>query len=476
MEINQFKLISKQDNETICIPEGETTLGRGPFLKVRDKKVSRAHAIISFKCGSLQIKPVHSNPTFFYEKSANSFVALKKDTWKELHGGDTISLLPDSQIFVIAAIPKNKDNSTDEFANTNNQTLDDSIESLGNNDRLDIEKAQNTLSPSNEVKNVDASKEVNVPILMTFDASIDSLDSDGNDRLSNVKDGACSSSLAEENEPRSVNVPPKSAEVSRPKQESAKTKKRILPSWMTESPAKETSPTPANKKMKAQHASVEKDCVNIPKTESPCVEENKSLEERENEVEKDVTAKNEEEDNNENEEESVHASKEVKDVATKNKEEDHTNENQEEIVHEKKKLPKCQYGKSCYRQNPLHLEAFSHSDNERSDDENNANESSDKPECPYGTSCYRKNPEHKAAYKHTKPPAAANVKNIRRSTRKRKRKSVLTGDSDDDGENNYDFDDSFIDDDDQSSSTEDDDGSEDLEELLQEAEEIKQSK
>lgn len=106
-----------------------------------------------------------------------------------------------------------------------------------------------------------------------------------------------------------------------------------------------------------------------------------------------------------------------------------------------KKLPKCSYGKSCYRKNPDHLKEYSHSDHESSDDDN------EKPECPYGTSCYRQNLEHKAEYKHTQPPAAAKQKRRRTSTRP-KRKSVLAGASDDDGENTYDYDDSFLDDDD----------------------------
>ncbi|XP_039205248.1 aprataxin and PNK-like factor isoform X3 [Crotalus tigris] len=106
----------------------------------------------------------------------------------------------------------------------------------------------------------------------------------------------------------------------------------------------------------------------------------------------------------------------------------------------------CQYGRSCYRKNPIHFQQFSHpGDSDYHDSEAVTHVDDDRPECPYGTDCYRKNPQHKLEYKHTAPPESE-----RRQTRSkvtRKVTSVLADESDDDGEpNEYDLNDSFIDD------------------------------
>ncbi|XP_058038011.1 aprataxin and PNK-like factor isoform X3 [Ahaetulla prasina] len=106
----------------------------------------------------------------------------------------------------------------------------------------------------------------------------------------------------------------------------------------------------------------------------------------------------------------------------------------------------CQYGKSCYRKNPIHFQEFSHpGDSDYYDSEALSQVDDHRPECPYGTACYRKNPQHKLEYKHTAPPESE-----RRQTRSkvtRKERSVLADESDDDGEaNEYNLNDSFIDD------------------------------
>uniref|UniRef100_V9KJS4 Aprataxin and PNK-like factor-like protein n=1 Tax=Callorhinchus milii TaxID=7868 RepID=V9KJS4_CALMI len=132
-----------------------------------------------------------------------------------------------------------------------------------------------------------------------------------------------------------------------------------------------------------------------------------------------------------------------------------------------KKTP-CMYGNNCYRKNPVHFQNFSHPGD--ADYEDSVDGDDDRPECPFGTACYRKNPEHKKDYKHTKPPESEQ----RRP--KRKGKSVLTGENDDDGNSNeYSLNDSFIDDEDDLEPTDEDSewepssGSEDIDTLVKEA-------
>ncbi|XP_043916079.1 aprataxin and PNK-like factor [Protopterus annectens] len=101
--------------------------------------------------------------------------------------------------------------------------------------------------------------------------------------------------------------------------------------------------------------------------------------------------------------------------------------------------------------NPNHFKEFSHPGdedyNQSAQDVNVSDSDDDRPECPYGTACYRKNPQHKIEYKHTENPVPEAKRKRPKQRAANKGKSVLDGDSDDDGEpNDYDLNDSFIDD------------------------------
>ena len=110
-------------------------------------------------------------------------------------------------------------------------------------------------------------------------------------------------------------------------------------------------------------------------------------------------------------------------------------------------LPVCPYGADCYRKNPTHLAGYSHS----------APSATGKSKvCPYGPSCYRKNPDHFKEFSH--PTKASLTRDKKPRAAKAKKKSVLDGTSDDDGDkNSYNLKDDFIDDSgsaDESASTE----------------------
>ncbi|KAG8124436.1 hypothetical protein E2320_019767 [Naja naja] len=146
----------------------------------------------------------------------------------------------------------------------------------------------------------------------------------------------------------------------------------------------------------------------------------------------------------------------------------------------------CQYGKSCYRKNPIHFQQFSHpGDSDYHDSEALTQVDDDRPECPYGTACYRKNPQHKLEYKHTAPPESERRQTSSKVTRKVR--SILADESDDDGEpNEYNLNDSFIDDEeeeecdptDEDSDWEPDcqDNDEDMDMLLKEAQNFVKTK
>eukprot|EP00063_Salmo_salar_P011938 XP_013986773.1 PREDICTED: aprataxin and PNK-like factor isoform X3 [Salmo salar] len=135
----------------------------------------------------------------------------------------------------------------------------------------------------------------------------------------------------------------------------------------------------------------------------------------------------------------------------------------------------CPYGKDCYRKNPVHFQECSHpgdsdyEDSSAKDEEEE--EDADRPECPYGTDCYRKNPLHWKEYKHTKKTRA-------------KKPVSYNNDDDDDDDDEFGDDDSFINDEsediggdsDYEPPDSDDSGKEDLKTLKKEAKAFTRSK
>ncbi|XP_071512087.1 uncharacterized protein [Diadema antillarum] len=111
----------------------------------------------------------------------------------------------------------------------------------------------------------------------------------------------------------------------------------------------------------------------------------------------------------------------------------------------KKKLKRCQFGKRCYRKNPVHFAEYCHpGDPDYDVNSEEDDDGDDRLECEYGTSCYRKSEEHKEIYKHTKPPGRP-----KREATKRGKKRGDDSNDDDDEPNTYDYNDSFIDDEDE---------------------------
>lgn len=95
-------LLRPQDGgKDIAIPFGKTTIGRGPFLGVSDKRVSRSHAVLELRDGNLTVLPLHTNPTFYKASVKEELVALKKNKVQDLASGNMISLLPDALCFEI---------------------------------------------------------------------------------------------------------------------------------------------------------------------------------------------------------------------------------------------------------------------------------------------------------------------------------------------------------------------------------------
>uniref|UniRef100_A0A8P4JXR6 Aprataxin and PNKP like factor n=1 Tax=Dicentrarchus labrax TaxID=13489 RepID=A0A8P4JXR6_DICLA len=99
-----FDLVPEDGGDPIHLPPGETVLGRGPFLRVSDKRVSRQHGLLENLNGQLRLKPTHLNPCFVQSSPTEDPRPLQRDSWHPLRHGDLISLLPGQLIYRVAAV------------------------------------------------------------------------------------------------------------------------------------------------------------------------------------------------------------------------------------------------------------------------------------------------------------------------------------------------------------------------------------
>ncbi|XP_043200137.1 aprataxin and PNK-like factor [Amphibalanus amphitrite] len=93
------------DGEDIGIPPGVTCFGRGPFLKCKDKKVSRNHGLLELASdGQIYITTIHSS--LYVRPAGKSEVKhLAKDEKQLLLNGDEFRLLPETFCYKLC-VPK----------------------------------------------------------------------------------------------------------------------------------------------------------------------------------------------------------------------------------------------------------------------------------------------------------------------------------------------------------------------------------
>ncbi|XP_069464459.1 aprataxin and PNK-like factor isoform X2 [Ambystoma mexicanum] len=462
----------------IALPAGETVIGRGPFLGIADKRVSRNHGLLEVVGERLRIKSVHVNPCFYQASDKGQLLPLERNKWQWLCEGDRFSLLPDTFIFKVTATHSDMDSTL-----SNSQILDEDEETF-----------------PESTSNIQLSKVVeNKPSCSASD-----------------KPGKAQLGLGSQATTSGVKRPCKSSSESTKwneelQQAKSNQRKRELPAWMLQegldvkplpcSPAKTGSSRRKGKveqiasadcpqgrkrlppaddyernagceqevekksRIKTEqkgHAPKQKGASRYQEISSLNVDNDEDRQPRKEETEykntsttPNTTKTSQVEKSDDEEKASLNASPLVRQSKAPQSHEP-SNEDQEMELSSSpahnmaasasnadsrkvsiqptssKRIP-CGYGQQCYRKNPAHFQQFSHpGDSDFLDGTKGSQDDEDeRPECPYGTDCYRKNPQHKLEYKHTKPAG----------------RSVLQDDSDDDGEANaYDLEDSFIDD------------------------------
>uniref|UniRef100_A0A3Q3GC70 Zgc:165656 n=1 Tax=Labrus bergylta TaxID=56723 RepID=A0A3Q3GC70_9LABR len=99
-----FHLVPVHGGGPIHLPPGDTVLGRGPFLGVSDRRVSRNHGLLENLNGQLRLKPTHFNPCFMQSSPADDPRPLQKGSWYPLRHGDVFSLLPGQFMYEVVAV------------------------------------------------------------------------------------------------------------------------------------------------------------------------------------------------------------------------------------------------------------------------------------------------------------------------------------------------------------------------------------
>ncbi|XP_051983601.1 aprataxin and PNK-like factor [Xyrauchen texanus] len=425
-----FELEQVDGDSPIDLPYGETLLGRGPFLGVNDKRVSRNHGILENQNGQLRLKPTHLNPCFIQTNIVATPQPLEKDQWHTLREGDIFSLMPGKYVYRVHV--------KDEFGTLRNSQMFE--------EEMGVEKClTEPVEPSEESAKVQAkSQSSTLP--------------------GNTQDGASHSYCSLNEEPT----------VSK-RESDLPHKKRVLPAWMmtlasaTKSPssAKDASSSVKGTPTQRNRAAASKQAAGPKRARTAQLS---SEEEEEEEDEMPARKAKRLKSDSEEESETLDATKpqsskvasvpdepspesdstslmecdngkrsggdpavdvrqgaQAEDSKTQAEESGDSQVNQGPSqagpkrsnvtesecktsvskVKKQRRTP-CPYGGSCYRKNPVHFQESSHpgdsdyEEEEADDDDDDGGD--DRPECPYGTHCYRKNLLHKKEYKHTKSP------------------------------------------------------------------------
>ncbi|KAM4771480.1 aprataxin and PNK-like factor [Rhinophrynus dorsalis] len=489
-----FQLKATDGSGCTPLPMGETIIGRGPFLGIADKRVSRSHALLEVGDGILRIKPVHVNPCFYQASDKKVFLPLERNEWHILHPGDTFSLLPDKYTFRVIT-----EYSSEEKPERNNKVFD-KVGAL-NKDITHTPKASETKEeePSCSIGNTSNRAQLH--------QSAKAHAEEGNASQSGPRKRILPDWMLQGN----LDVP----SLSSPVIKAGKTKRIGRARNTNIGKTEENTSSGKNLLSKDIMETQDESCLKKKKKTSRLESEvvpGTNGNEKTNVIDDDLEMQNNEhlgevllhseinwdkgcDNGQKNSPPESHSNKYCRPSSSKATHEDDISLSPEEeeedksasfenagspqsADHSQKKRIPCMYGEGCYRKNPAHFEEFSHpGDRDYRDTETGSHaESDDRPECPYGTDCYRKNPQHKLEYKHTQPPAKGGKRLRKRAPKKGK--GAL--DDDDDGEpNEYDLEDSFIDDDEEDFDNTDEDSdwmpdseekdSEDLKVLLKEA-------
>ncbi|XP_051558645.1 aprataxin and PNK-like factor isoform X3 [Myxocyprinus asiaticus] len=422
-----FELEQVDGDSPIDLPYGETILGRGPFLGVSDKRVSRNHGILENQNGQLRLKPTHLNPCFIQTNIVATPQPLEKDQWHSLREGDIFSLMPGKYVYRVHV--------KEEFGTLRNsqmfeeemeveKCLTEPAELSEGSAKLQAktqsstfpgyaeEGASHTFCSLNEEPTV-SKRESDLPQkkrvlpawMMTLASATKSPSSAKADASSSVrgtptqrKRAAASKRAAGPKRARTAQL---SSEEEEDREEMPTRKAKRLKSDSEDESETLGATTPQSSKVASvlDEPSQESDSNGLMKCDDgkrrgvdPAVDIRQGAQAEDSKTQAEDSG-----DSQVNQGPSQTGFKRSKVTESECK-------TSISKVKKRRRTP-CPYGGSCYRKNPVHFQESSHpGDSDYEEEEADDDGDDDRPECPYGTHCYRKNPLHKKEYKHTKSP------------------------------------------------------------------------
>ncbi|CAH1263697.1 APLF [Branchiostoma lanceolatum] len=256
-----IELKQVEGGSPILLPLGETIVGRGPFLGVTDKRVSRSHGILDVSSGKLRLKPIHVNPCFFKSEGSESLQPLPKDQWKDLQHGDQFALLPNTFVFEVII--------SDTFRKTTTASAGTYVDET-------VKVQEDVTSPVKQDEDSKSTKDLPAKCPIKEDKKPEDT---GDDTRNNTENLSKTNGAAENQEERKK--PPSPAPSQETPSQEAKTaqvgdkevalpleRKRKLPEWMErlppvdaagpeDSPDTEVTSTPAKRGIGAEEEQVE---------------------------------------------------------------------------------------------------------------------------------------------------------------------------------------------------------------------------
>lgn len=140
--MSKVKLIPINKGNSFAVDDTTiTTIGRSPQIGCSDNKISRNHAQLYLKSdGTLWIKSIHQNPTF-YKTKTNQIVSLTQNKEYQLYHNDQFGLLPNEYFYQVSIMSKDVEEKPNNTM-TNSSTVPKSpIKASEHNATLSIDKS-----------------------------------------------------------------------------------------------------------------------------------------------------------------------------------------------------------------------------------------------------------------------------------------------------------------------------------------------
>ncbi|KAG1956127.1 aprataxin and PNK-like factor [Pimephales promelas] len=394
-----FELEQVDGGSPINIPDGDTVLGRGPFLGVNDKRVSRNHCILENKNGQLRLKPTHLNPCFIQTNIVASPQPLEKDQWHWLKEGDIFSLMPWKYVYRVRL--KEEDQTL-----RNSQAFDEAMEvkkcSTGPAE-LSVDAA--TTSPSCTLSGDKSASSHTLCSLPEVHTKTQHDESDRPQKKRILPAWMMTSASTSPSTSKAVRgTPTKAKRVAAPKPGTGPSRARAAQLSSEEEEPEEEKPKRKTKRLKSDSEDESVPLVSLDDVAAPRTSRVRTVPDGENSTglmeRDDGEMKGDEVGRGAQAEDDSQASQGPSQRSKITEAESKTSVSKVK----KQRRTRCAYGSSCYRKNQLHFQECSHPGDSDYEEEEEEDADDDRPECPYGTHCYRKNPLHKKEYKHTKSP------------------------------------------------------------------------